>query len=109
MAVASEQYARNIFNIQESDRFFSVAKLFFAYGLGHALYFPLAVGATAIFWPGSPSPRNIYDVVERHRPPLFFSVPSNYAALMNFRLETSELDLSSIRLGVAAGEALHSA
>src|SRR5258708_8035556 len=106
MAVASEQYARNILNIQESDRFFSVAKLFFAYGLGNALYFPLAVGATAILWPGSPSPRNIYDVVERHRPTLFFSVPSNYAALMDYRGQNSGCDLSSVRLGVSAGEAL---
>ncbi len=48
MVVATEQYARNILKIRESDRFFSVAKLFFAYGLGNALYFPLAVGATSI-------------------------------------------------------------
>jgi benzoate-CoA ligase len=106
MVVASEQYARNILNIRESDRFFSVAKLFFAYGLGNGLYFPLAVGATSILWPGSPSPRNIYDVIERHRPTLFFSVPSNYAALMDYRGQNSAFDLSSVRLGVSAGEAL---
>ena len=106
MVAATEQYARNILDIRESDRFFSVAKLFFAYGLGNALYFPLAVGATSILWPGSPSPRNIYDVVERHRPTLFFSVPSNYAALMDYRDKNSGFDLSSIRLGVSAGEAL---
>lgn len=106
MVMATEQYARNILNIRESDRFFSVAKLFFAYGLGNALYFPLAVGATSILWPGSPSPRNVYDVIERHRPTLFFSVPSNYAALMDYRGKNSGFDLSSIRLGVSAGEAL---
>src|SRR6266446_10163611 len=106
MVVASEQYARNILHIRESDRFFSVAKLFFAYGLGNALYFPLAVGATAILWPGSPSPRNVHDVIERHRPTLFFSVPSNYAALADYRGQNNGFDLSSIRLGVSAGEAL---
>jgi benzoate-CoA ligase family protein len=106
MVTATEQYARNILDIRESDRFFSVAKLFFAYGLGNALYFPLAVGATAILWPGSPSPRNIHDVIERHRPTLFFSVPSNYAALMDFQSKDSGFDLSSVRLGVSAGEAL---
>jgi benzoate-CoA ligase len=106
MVTATEQYARSILDIRESDRFFSVAKLFFAYGLGNGLYFPLAVGATAILWPGSPSPRNIYDVVERHRPTLFFSVPSNYAALMDYRGKNSGFDLSSVRLGVSAGEAL---
>ncbi len=106
MVIATEQYARNILNIRESDRFFSVAKLFFAYGLGNALYFPLAVGATAILWPGSPSPQNISDVIKRHRPTLFFSVPSNYAALMDFDAQNNDFDLSSIRLGVSAGEAL---
>jgi benzoate-CoA ligase len=106
MVVASEQYACNILKVRESDRFFSVAKLFFAYGLGNALYFPFAVGATSILWPGTPSPQNVYDVIERHRPTLFFSVPSNYAALMDFHGKNSDLDLSSIRLGISAGEAL---
>ena len=106
MVVATEQYARNILSIRENDRFFSVAKLFFAYGLGNALYFPLAVGATSILWPGTPSPQNIYDIIERHRPTLFFSVPSNYAALMDFHGQNSDFDLSSIRLGISAGEAL---
>jgi benzoate-CoA ligase len=106
MVVAAEQYAGNILKIRESDRFFSVAKLFFAYGLGNALYFPLAVGATSILWPGIPSPQNICEVVERHRPTLFFSVPSNYAALMDFRSENNDLDFSGVRLGISAGEAL---
>lgn len=106
MVVATEQYARNILKIRESDRFFSVAKLFFAYGLGNALYFPLAVGGTSILWPGTPSPQNVFDVIERHRPTLFFSVPSNYAALMDFQRKNKDFDLFGIRLGISAGEAL---
>lgn len=106
MMIATEQYARNILKIKESDRFFSVAKLFFAYGLGNALYFPLAVGATSILWPGPPSPQNVLDVIARHRPTLFFSVPSNYAALLDFPAKDGDFDLSSIRLGISAGEAL---
>ena len=106
MVAATEQYARNILKIKESDRFFSVAKLFFAYGLGNTLYFPLAVGATAILWSGPPSPQNVFDVIERHRPTLFFSVPSNYAALLDFSVNDREFDLSSIRLAISAGEAL---
>ena len=106
MVIATEQYARNILQIRESDRFFSVAKLFFAYGLGNALYFPLAVGATSILWPGTPWPQNVYHVIERHRPTLFFSVPSNYAALLEFRGKNSDFDLSSVRLAISAGEAL---
>src|SRR6266404_8301201 len=72
MVVATEQYACNILKIRESDRFFSVAKLFFAYGLGNALYFPFAVGATTILWPGAPTPQNVYSVIEKHRPTLFY-------------------------------------
>jgi benzoate-CoA ligase len=106
MVVATEQYARNVLKIRESDRFFSVAKLFFAYGLGNALYFPLAVGGTSILWPGTPSPQNIFDVIERHRPTLFFSVPSNYVALMDFQSKNNDFDFSGIRLGISAGEAL---
>jgi benzoate-CoA ligase family protein len=106
MLAATEQYARNILQIKESDRFFSAAKLFFAYGLGNALYFPLAVGATAILWPGPPSPQNVFNAIERHRPTLFFSGPSNYAALIDFFAKDREFDLSTIRHAVSAGEAL---
>jgi benzoate-CoA ligase len=107
MVVCSELYARNILGITENDRFFSVAKLFFAYGLGNGLYFALSVGATSILWPGSPSPPNIYSVIEKHKPTLFFSVPSNYATLLSYHREGGpEFDLSSVRYGVSAGEAL---
>jgi benzoate-CoA ligase len=94
--------------ITEKDRFFSVAKMFFAYGLGNGLYFALTVGATSILWPGSPSPPNIFSVIEKHKPTLFFSVPSNYASLLSYKREGGgpEFDLSTVRYGVSAGEAL---
>ena len=57
MVVSSERYAKGILNITENDRCFSVAKLFFAYGLGNGLYFPLAVGATSILLPSPPRPQ----------------------------------------------------
>ena len=79
MVVCAERYAKGILGMTESDRCFSVAKLFFAYGLGNALYFPLAVGGTSILWPGPPKPQHVFEIIERHRPTLFFSVPSNYA------------------------------
>ena len=110
MVVCAELYAKAVLGITEQDRFFSVAKLFFAYGLGNGLYFPLSVGATTILWPGSPSPPNIFGVIERHKPTLFFSVPSNYSSLLAFRREDGpDYDLSSIRWAVSAGEALPAA
>ena len=107
MVVCAERYAKAILNITDADRCFSVAKLFFAYGLGNALYFPLAIGATSILYPGPPKPQQVFETIERHRPTLFFSVPSNFAALLAYhRNDGREFDLSSIRYAVSAGEAL---
>ena len=110
MVVCAESYAKAVLGITERDRFFSVAKLFFAYGLGNGLYFPLAVGATSILWPGSPAPANVYSVIERYKPTLFFSVPSNYAALLAHNREGNrDFDLCGVRYAVSAGEALPAA
>ena len=78
MVVCSKLFATGVLGILPSDRCFSVAKLFFAYGLGNALFFPLSVGATSILWPGPPTPQNVYDVIEKHRPTLFYSVPTSF-------------------------------
>jgi benzoate-CoA ligase len=99
-------YAQGVLGINAADRTFSVAKLFFAYGLGNALTFPFAVGATTILWPGPPTPPNVYAQIERYKPTLFFSVPTNYGQLLAHRREGADFDLSGVRLAVSAGEAL---
>ncbi len=109
MVVSTERYAKATLNISEEDRFFSVAKLFFAYGLGNGLYFSLAVGGTSILLPGPPRPQSVFEVIERHRPTLFFSVPSNYVKLLAHAAANREFDLSSIRHAISAGEALPAA
>lgn len=107
MVVCSELYAKAILKMNESDRCFSVARLFFAYGLGNAGYFPLSCGATTILSPGRPTAETIFADIERYRPTLFFSVPSNYAALLAYQPEgRKDFDLCSIRHAVSAGEAL---
>jgi len=106
MLIATEQYAFSVLQIRESDRFFSAAKLFFAYGLGNAMYFPFALGATAILCPAPPSPQNVLTIIERHRPTLFFSTPSNIAALTEFWPADRDCNLSGVRLAVSAGESL---
>ena len=105
MAVCAERYAKAVLGIQPDDRCFSVAKLFFAYGLGNAGYFPLAVGATSIVWPGSNAPANVFRVIAQTHPTLLFSVPSNYAALLAYDAAPAG-PLSGIRWAVSAGEAL---
>jgi len=106
MVVCTELYGKGILNMTATDRCFSVAKLFFAYGLGNAMYCPFGVGATTILWPGPPSATNVYAVIERHRPTLFFSVPTNYGMLLAHTREGRDFDLSMIRHAVSAGEAL---
>jgi len=109
MVVCTELYGKAILNMTEADRCFSVAKLFFAYGLGNAMYCPFGVGATTILWPGPPAAANVYSVIERHRPTLFFSVPTNYGMLLAHTRDGRDFDLSSIRHAVSAGESLPAA
>jgi 4-hydroxybenzoate-CoA ligase len=113
MWVCAEAYARGVLGMGASDRCFSAAKLFFAYGLGNALYMPFAVGATSILLPEAPTAPRVYDVIARHKPTLFFSVPTNFGMLLaHHRQESSgdalgdDFDLSSVRHAVSAGEAL---
>ncbi len=110
MVVCSQLYAKGILQITDRDRCYSVARLFFAYGLGNAGYFPFSCGATTILSPDRPEPAGIYANIERYRPTLFFSVPSNYAALLSYhRPDGTEFDLSSIRHAISAGESLPAA
>jgi benzoate-CoA ligase family protein len=107
MIVSSEAYAKGILNMSEHDRCYSVARLFFAYGLGNAGYFPLYCGATTILNPVRPLPARIFSDIERYRPTLFFSVPSNYAALLAHPASgPTDYDVSSVRHAISAGEAL---
>ena len=106
MVVCAESYAIQVLGMRESDRCFSAAKLFFAYGLGNALYMPMAVGATSILLPDPPTAPRVYDIIERYRPTLLFSVPTNYGMLLAHPPAARDFDLSSVRHAVSAGEAL---
>jgi len=99
-------YARGILDIAQSDRTYSVAKLFFAYGLGNALYCPFGAGATTILFSGRPQPDAIFEVVNRYRPTLFFAVPTAYAGMLHAAEQGAPIDMSSVRLAVSAGESL---
>jgi benzoate-CoA ligase len=105
MLVTSETFARGILGITCEDRCFSVSKLFFAYGLGNGMYFPLGAGACTILEAERPQPAKVLETVAGHKPTLFFSVPTFYAALLR-EAEGRQVDFSSVRLAVSAGEAL---
>ena len=98
-------YAADTLGVVEDDVCFSAAKLFFAYGLGNAMTFPLWAGATVVLSGQRPSPEMTFDIIETHQPTLFFGVPTLYAAQLR-ALDESPRDLSSLRCCVSAGEAL---
>jgi benzoate-CoA ligase len=100
----AELYARPILGLGADDVVFSAPKLFFAYGLGNALTFPLSVGATAVLMSERPTPDTVYARLRKHRPSIFFGVPTLYASMLASTLPpSSELGL---RVCVSAGEAL---
>jgi len=105
MVVTSQLYGVNVLGISPEDICFSAAKLFFAYGLGNSMTFPLWVGGTTVLLADRPTPQSTFAIIERFRPSLYFGGPTLYAAQIQALLN-SKPDLSSIRLCVSAGEAL---
>jgi benzoate-CoA ligase family protein len=97
-------YAEQVLQVTPDDRFLSVAKLFFAYGLGNSLTFPFAAGATAILNPAPPTPAGVAALLADERPTLFFSSPGFCAALLDAGLDPSAF--TSVRASVTAGESL---
>jgi benzoate-CoA ligase len=106
MVVCTETYAKQVLEMRETDKVFSAAKLFFAYGLGNAGYFPMGLGAESVLHPHRPTPEAVFELLTRHRPTLFFGVPTLYAAMLVVKEAERRFDLSSLRLCVSAGEAL---
>ena len=103
--VTCEHYAVGVLGVSEEDIHFSAAKLFFAYGLGNAMTFPLWVGGVAVLSDARPSPDMTFGIIEKFQPTIYYGVPTLYAAQLQ-ALETADPDLSSIKCCVSAGEAL---
>ena len=101
----AELYARPVLGIREDDVVFSAAKLFFAYGLGNALTFPLAVGATAVLMAERPTPASVFKRLREHRATIFYGVPTLYG-LMLASPELPARGELALRLCTSAGEAL---
>jgi benzoate-CoA ligase len=105
LAYTAELYARPVLGIRESDVVFSAAKLFFAYGLGNALTFPLSVGATTILMSERPTPDSVFKRLIENRPTIFYGVPTLFAALLASPAFPSREALA-LRVCASAGEAL---
>ena len=114
---ASENFAKKVLMLREDDICFSAARLFFAYGIGNGMFFPMAVGASAVLNRSRPTPESVFNHLKRFRPTVFFGVPTLYGQMLEYKerqdKETGtkpdpngDHELSSVRICVSAGEAL---
>ena len=101
----AELFARHTLGLREDDVIFSAAKLFFAYGLGNALSFPLAIGATTVLMAERPTPAAVFQRLRQHQPTVFCGVPTLYASMLAAAELPAAGDLA-LRLCTSAGEAL---
>jgi benzoate-CoA ligase family protein len=104
VARVCENYAHQVLGIGRQDRCYSVAKLFFAYGLGNSLLFPFSAGATAVLDPARATPAGAAARLAADRPTLFFAGPAFFAALLN--ADAPAEAFATVRLAASAGEAL---
>jgi benzoate-CoA ligase family protein len=105
LRLTADLYAGGVLGLDENDVCYSVAKLFFAYGLGNAMTFPMAVGATTILSPDRPTPEGVAAILRRHPVTVFYAVPTFYAAFLANPGAPKRADLK-LKCCVSAGEAL---
>src|ERR1700724_3615417 len=106
LAATAENYAKQGLGIREDDVGLSAAKMFFAYGLGNALTFPMSVGATTILNSERPTPAVMFALMNKYNPSIFFGVPTLFSAMLNDETLKGERGGSRLRICTSAGEAL---
>lgn len=106
MQATADTYAKQVLGIRENDVCLSAAKLFFAYGLGNALTFPMSVGASVVLNSERPTPARMFDLMNRYNPSIFYGVPTLFAAMLNDEAMKSGRGGKSLRICTSAGEAL---
>ncbi|MGO3932332.1 benzoate-CoA ligase family protein [Rhodopseudomonas pseudopalustris] len=106
LAATAETYARQLLGIREDDVVLSAAKLFFAYGLGNSLTFPLSVGATTVLNAERPTPAVVFKLMQRTHPTIFCGVPTLFAAMLNDPALKTDTAGNRLRICTSAGEAL---
>ncbi|ODM74801.1 benzoate-CoA ligase family protein [Bradyrhizobium elkanii] len=106
LAATAETYAKEVLGIREDDVGLSAAKLFFAYGLGNALTFPMSVGATTVLNSERPTPAVMFALMNKYHPSIFFGVPTLFAAMLNDEAMKAQAAGNRLRVCTSAGEAL---
>jgi len=106
LAATADTYARQVLGICEDDVGLSAAKLFFAYGLGNALTFPMSVGATTVLNSERPTPAVMFALMNKYNPSIFFGVPTLFSAMLHDETHRHERGGNRLRICTSAGEAL---
>ncbi len=117
MVASAESFGRKVLQLTEDDICFSAARLFFAYGLGNGMFLPMSMGASAVLNPDPPTPKGVFQHLERFRPTVFFGIPTLYGQMLEYKARQDEQEgikpdpngpheLSSVRICFSAGEAL---
>src|SRR5437879_4398649 len=106
LQATAETYGKQVLGIKESDVCLSAAKLFFAYGLGNALTFPMSVGASTVLNAERPTPARMYDLLNKYNPTIFFGAPTLFASMLNDEAAKHERAGTRLRVCTSAGEAL---
>jgi 4-hydroxybenzoate-CoA ligase len=119
MVATSQAYAQGVLEISEDDILFSAARMFFAYGLGNSVYFPLLAGCSVVLNPDRPTPEAVFKYLEKYRPTIFFGIPTLYGQMLEYQARIDQKKgkkadpnadhaFLSVRICVSAGEALPS-
>ena len=106
LRVTCDTYGAQVLGVREGDTVFSAAKLFFAYGLGNGMSFPMSVGATTVLFNARPTPDTVSEVLESERPTIYCGVPTLYAALLQKWVTDGAHPQAPLRICISAGEAL---
>lgn len=106
LQATADTYAKQVLGIREDDVVLSAAKLFFAYGLGNALTFPMSVGATIILSAERPTPATMFALLNKYNPTIFYGVPTLFAAMLNDAASGDQRAGKRLRVCTSAGEAL---
>lgn len=106
LAATAVLYGENVLGVRENDVVFSAAKLFFAYGLGNGMTFPLHAGATTVLLSERPTPESVMRTLSDHQPTIFYGVPTLYGSILSDPANRRETGSSRLRVCTSAGEAL---
>ncbi|MDY0187738.1 MAG: benzoate-CoA ligase family protein [Syntrophus sp. (in: bacteria)] len=117
MQYSADHYGKEIIQITEKDICYSAARLFFAYGIGNAMFFPMSVGAATVLNPDPPAPAHAFRLISSYKATLFFGVPTLFGQMLEYKLKQDKEsgatadpkaphELSTLRACPSAGEAL---